>query len=122
MDAASASAARASALTHRLLAFSRRQSLDPKPVEIEGLIRSISDLIERAIDEKIDFKIALKGDLPAAMADPHQLESAILNLALNARDAMPDGGSLTIEASVAVFDDAQVATRPGLSPGRYLMV
>jgi signal transduction histidine kinase len=122
MDAASSSANRAAALTQRLLAFSRRQSLDPQPVEINGLIRSMSDLIERAIDEKIDFKIALADNLPAAIIDPHQLENAILNLALNARDAMPEGGHLTVETAFADLDQAHVAVRPGLSPGRYLMV
>jgi signal transduction histidine kinase len=122
MDAASASAGRAAALTQRLLAFSRRQSLDPRPVEINDLIRSMSDLIERAIDEKIDFKVALADDLPAAIIDPHQLENAILNLALNARDAMPDGGALTLETTLADLDQAHVASRPGLSPGSYLMI
>lgn len=122
MDVASASAARAAALTQRLLAFSRRQSLDPKPVEINGLIRSMSDLIERAIDETVDFKIVAAPALPAGLIDPHQLENAILNLALNARDAMPDGGALTVETSVIDLDDTHVATRPGLSAGRYVMV
>lgn len=122
MDAASASAGRAAALTQRLLAFSRRQSLDPKPVEINTLIQSMSDLIERAIDETIDFKVVLAPDLPSAMVDPHQLESAILNLAINARDAMPSGGPLTVETQVVDLDEAHVSTRPGLSPGRYLMV
>jgi signal transduction histidine kinase len=122
MDAASASAGRAAALTHRLLAFSRRQSLDPKPVEINGLIRSMFDLIEQGVDEKISFKVVLAPDLPFGIVDPHQLENAILNLALNARDAMPDGGDLTVETGVVDLDEAHVAIRPGLSPGRYLTV
>jgi signal transduction histidine kinase len=122
MDAALASAERATALTQRLLAFSRRQSLDPKPVEVNGLIQSMADLIEQAIDEKVDFKIVLAPDLPSALVDPHQLENAILNLALNARDAMPEGGDLTIETSVVDLDEAYTASRPGVSPGRYLMV
>lgn len=122
MDAASVSAGRAAALTQRLLAFSRRQTLDPKPVEINALIHSMSDLIERAIDETIDFKIVSASDLPLAMVDSHQLESAILNLAINARDAMPDGGALTVETRVLDLDEAYAAARPGLAPGRYLVV
>ena len=122
LDIASASAGRAAALTQRLLAFSRRQSLDPKPVEINGLIRSMSDLIERAIDERIDFEVVLAPDLPAGIVDTHQLENAILNLALNARDAMPDGGVLTVETSFVDLDEAHVARRPGISVGRYVMV
>jgi len=122
LDIASASAGRAAALTHRLLAFSRRQTLDPKPVEINGLIRSMSDLLERAVNEKIDFEVVLAPDLPAGIVDPHQLENAILNLALNARDAMPDGGVLTVETSLVDLDEAHIATRPGISPGRYVMV
>jgi signal transduction histidine kinase len=122
MDAATTAAGRAAALTHRLLAFSRRQTLDPKPVEINDLIRSMSPLIEQAVDERIDFKVVLAPDLPSGHIDPNQLENAILNLALNARDAMPDGGALTVETSLVDLDDAHVATRPGLSAGRYLMV
>ena len=122
LDVASASAGRAAALTQRLLAFSRRQSLDPKPVEINGLIRSMSELIERAVNEKIDFEVVLAPDLPAGIVDRHELENAILNLALNARDAMPDGGVLTVETSLVDLDEAHIATRPGISPGRYLMV
>jgi signal transduction histidine kinase len=122
MDAAAASGARAAALTHRLLAFARRQSLDPKPVEINGLIRSMSDLIEQAVDETIDFKLVLAPDLPFGNIDPNQLENAVLNLAINARDAMPAGGALTVETSVVTLDEAYVAARPGLSPGRYLVI
>ncbi len=122
MDAAAASAERAAALTQRLLAFSRRQSLDPKPVEINDLIRSMSDLIERAIDEKVEIRMVLSPELPCGVVDPHQLENAILNLSINARDAMPDGGVLTIETSVVDLGEAHIATRPGLTPGRYVLL
>jgi signal transduction histidine kinase len=122
MDTAAASTARAAALTHRLLAFARRQSLDPQPVEINSLIRSMSDLIERAVDETIEFRMVLAPDLPCGNIDANQLENAILNLALNARDAMPDGGALTIETGVIDLDQDHVATRPGLSPGRHLVI
>jgi signal transduction histidine kinase len=122
MDTASVAASRAAALTQRLLAFARRQSLDPKPADINALIEAMSDLIERAVDETIDFKLVLAPDLPSGVVDIHQLENAILNLALNARDAMPGGGVLTVETGVADLDAAQAAARPGLSPGRYLVI
>ncbi|NIJ20306.1 signal transduction histidine kinase [Sphingomonas naasensis] len=122
MDAATLSAERAAALTHRLLAFSRRQTLDPKPVAVNELIQSMANLVERAIDEKVDFSLALAADLPPGMIDPNQLENAILNLAINARDAMPDGGALTIETTLADLDETHVATRPGLALGRYVVV
>jgi signal transduction histidine kinase len=122
MDAAGAAAERAAALTQRLLAFSRRQPLDPKPVEINALIGAMAALIEQALNERIDFKLALSPDLPSGVIDPHQLENAILNLALNARDAMPDGGALTLETSLVDLDAAHVATRPGLTSGRYLAI
>ncbi|HEX4096809.1 MAG TPA: response regulator, partial [Caulobacteraceae bacterium] len=122
MDTASVAASRAAALTQRLLAFARRQSLDPKPADINALIEAMSDLIERAVDETIDFKLVLAPDLPSGVVDIHQLENAILNLALNARDAMPGGGVLTVETGVADLDAAQAAARTGLSPGRYLVI
>jgi signal transduction histidine kinase len=122
MDVASASAGRAAALTQRLLAFSRRQSLDPQPVEINGLIGSMSDLIERAINETIDLRLALAPDLPFGIVDSHQLENAILNLAINARDAMPEGGVLTIETRLAHLDQGKVGAGPAACPGRYVMV
>jgi signal transduction histidine kinase len=122
MTAASASAARAAAHTQRLQAFSRRQALAPRPVAINDLISSMSALIEQAIDETIDLNVVLAPDLPSGNIDPHQLENAILNLALNARDAMPGGGALTVQTGVVDLDNTHVAWRPGLSPGRYLMV
>ena len=122
MDAATTSAERAAALTQRLLAFSRRQSLDPQPLELNALIRSMSQLVEHALPERIDLALALADDLPTALADANQLENAILNLALNARDAMPAGGKLTIETNLADVDAAYVATRPGVSIGRFVTV
>ena len=122
LDTASASAARAASLTQRLLAFSRRQSLDPMPADINELIVSMSDLMDRAVNERIDLKLVLAPDLPAGVVDTHQLENAILNLVLNARDAMPEGGALTVETSTVDLDEAQAAARPGLSPGRYLVI
>ena len=122
LDTASASAARAASLTQRLLAFSRRQSLDPMPADINELIVSMADLMDRAVNERIDLKLVLAPDLPAGVVDTHQLENAILNLVLNARDAMPEGGALTVETSTVDLDEAQAAARPGLSPGRYLVI
>ncbi|HUO20986.1 MAG TPA: response regulator [Caulobacteraceae bacterium] len=117
MDAAYTSAGRAAALTQRLLAFSRKQSLDPQPTDINGLIGSMSELIKRAIDEKIDFRLRLTPELPAGMIDANQLENAILNLAINARDAMPDGGTLSIETSVVDMDELE-----GVAPRRFVKV
>ncbi|MCB8883667.1 PAS domain-containing protein [Acidisoma cellulosilytica] len=99
LDNAAKGAARAAALTQRLLAFSRRQPLDPKPVEVGRLLMGMSDLLTRAINESIAVHVPASGDLPHIEVDPHQLENAILNLAVNARDAMTEGGSLTIQAS-----------------------
>jgi len=122
MDAATSSAERAAALTQRLLAFSRRQSLDPKPLDLDALIRSMSPLVQHALPEDIALEIVTSAPLPAALADANQLENAILNLALNARDAMPDGGKLIIETGHAALDSAQVATRPDLPVGRFVTV
>lgn len=122
IDAASTSAGRAASLTHRLLAFSRRQSLDPRPLDINDLIRSMSPLVEHALPERIELVLAYGTDLPHALADANQLENAVLNLAINARDAMPDGGRLTIETSVVDVDATHSATRPGLPLGQLVQV
>lgn len=106
MDAASASAQRAAALTERLLAFSRRQSLDAKPLDANDLVTSLLDLLRRTVGERITVEVALDAD-SLLIADSNQLESAILNLSINARDAMPDGGRLRIETSVV--DEGDVA-------------
>ena len=90
------SANRAAALTHRLLAFARRQPLVPKPVDANQLVISLEDLLRRTIGEAIDLEIVASDRLWPTLCDPNQLESALLNLAINARDAMPDGGRLTI--------------------------
>ncbi|MBV8840497.1 MAG: PAS domain-containing protein, partial [Alphaproteobacteria bacterium] len=96
---AKASANRAAALTHRLLAFARRQPLDPKPVDVNELVASMEDLLRRTIGEQIELNIVARRGLWRTFCDPHQLESALLNLAINARDAMPEGGRLTIETT-----------------------
>ena len=121
MDAAAASANRAASLTARLLAFSRRQSLDSKPTDVNTLVRSLAELLHHTVNENIAIVIAT-GEVPAAVVDANQLENAILNLAINARDAMPGGGKLTIETSVVDLDETYSRTRPGISPGRYVVV
>jgi PAS domain S-box-containing protein len=92
------SAERASALTHRLLAFSRRQPLDPRPVQANALIMAMEPLLRRTVGESITLEFELQPDLWHTLCDPNQLDSAILNLAINARDAMPHGGTLTIRS------------------------
>lgn len=99
ISGAMTSANRAAALTHRLLAFSRRQPLDPKPVAANPLIGSMEDLLRRTLGESIALELRLADDLWPTLCDINQLESAILNLAINARDAMPQGGVLTIETA-----------------------
>jgi len=96
LDAAFQSGQRAAALTHRLLAFSRRQTLDSRPLDVAALVRSIEDLLRRTLGEQIELVIDMEPDLWSAVADDNQLESAILNLAINSRDAMASGGRLTI--------------------------
>jgi len=99
IDGGLQAASRAATLVQRLLAFARRQDLQPRPVAIPALLEGMSDMLARSLGPTIDVRIAVDPDLPAARVDPNQLELALLNLAINARDAMPDGGPLRIEAS-----------------------
>ncbi len=121
IDAAMTSANRAAALTHRLLAFARRQPLVPKSVDANQLVVSLEDLLRRTIGETIDLSIVAAGDLWSTLCDPNQLESALLNLAINARDAMPGGGKLTI-STANVRLDGGVADTPALEPGEYICI
>ena len=116
------SANRAAALTHRLLAFSRRQPLDPRPVDANRLVTSTEDLLRRTLGEKIRLEMVTAGGLWQTLCDPHQLESAILNLAINARDAMPDGGQLTIETCNAHLDSRYAASTRDVRPGQYVCI
>lgn len=120
--AAMASAQRAAALTHRLLAFARRQPLDPKAVNANQLISSMEDLLRRTIGPIHLLEFVTAGGLWTTRCDPNQLESAILNLAINARDAMPDGGKLTIETCNTHLDDAYVAAQRDVPPGQYICI
>lgn len=122
MDAAATSAQRAAGLTARLLAFSRRQSLDSRAMDVNKLVMSLEELLQRTMTEKIEVSIAASDDLPAGIGDANQLENAVLNLAINARDAMPDGGKLTIETRAVVLDDTYCGARPGVKPGRYVVI
>jgi signal transduction histidine kinase len=105
LDTALGSAERAAALTHRLLAFARRQPLDPQPLDIAAVLTATAQLITHALPEKITFRLDIADGLPHALADANQLENAVLNLAVNARDAMPAGGSLVVSAMVPKGDD-----------------
>jgi signal transduction histidine kinase len=121
INAAMTSANRAAALTHRLLAFARRQPLIPKSVDANQLVVSLEDLLRRTIGETIDLAILASDDLWGTLCDPNQLESALLNLAINARDAMPDGGKLTISTANARLDGVTADT-PALVPGDYIRI
>ena len=114
------SARRAAALTHRLLAFSRRQPLDPRAVEVNPLVMSMEDLLRRTLGERIALQMRLAEPLWLTRCDPNQLENAILNLAINSRDAMPDGGLLVIETRNALLDSQMVVRQIGVEPGPYV--
>jgi signal transduction histidine kinase/ActR/RegA family two-component response regulator len=122
MEASIASAQRAASLTARLLAFSRKQSLDARPLDINALVVSLEDLFRRTLTESIRLHVALGENLSLVVADSNQLESALLNLAINARDAMPNGGELTVETSMVELDEAHVAAEPGMQAGRYVAI
>jgi PAS domain S-box-containing protein len=115
-------ARRAASLTQRLLAFSRRQPLDPKPIDINSLVNGLSELVHRTLGETIAVETVLGADLWLVEADPNELEAAILNLAVNARDAMPDGGRLTIETSNAHIDEAHRSAHSEVLPGQYIAI
>ena len=116
---AQSSARRAAALTQRLLAFSRRQTLDPKPTNLNQLINGMEELIRRTAGPSIEVEVVGAGGIWATIVDPSQLESALLNLCINARDAMPDGGRMTIETANKWLDERAAKERE-LPPGQYV--
>ncbi len=117
--AAQGAARRAAALTHRLLAFSRRQTLDPKPTSVNRLVAGMEELIQRTVAPEIGVKAVAANGLWTTLVDPGQLENALLNLCINARDAMPDGGKITIETGNRWLDERMARDRD-LAPGQYV--
>jgi signal transduction histidine kinase/ActR/RegA family two-component response regulator len=115
-------ATRAATLTKRLLAFSRQSPLSPEVLGLNALVGGMSELLRRTLGEHIHLETVLAGGLWLTHVDPNQLENAVLNLAVNARDAMPEGGRLTIETSNAFLDEDYAAREIGVSPGQYVMV
>jgi len=122
IDAAHRSAGRAANLTARLLAFARRQALDPKPLDPNKLVAGVVDLLQRSLGERIAVETVLAAGAWWISADQNQLESAVLNLILNARDAMPQGGKLTIETGNVHLDDAYARASEQLAPGQYALI
>jgi signal transduction histidine kinase len=122
IDNARAGAMRAAALTKRLLAFSRLQPLDPRTTDINKCVTDMSEILRSALGERIAIETVLAGGLWRAFVDCPQLESAILNLAVNARDAMPNGGRLTIETLNTSLDHAYAAENAEVEPGQYVMI
>ena len=115
-------AERAATLTKRLLAFARQQPLNPTTIDVNRLLNGLSDFLRRALGEDVSLEIVGAGGVWPVEADPAELEAAILNLAVNARDAMPDGGKLTIETGNAYLDDAYCRRYPDVRPGQYVQV
>ncbi|MBE7197999.1 MAG: PAS domain S-box protein [Parafilimonas terrae] len=117
--AAQGAAKRAAALTHRLLAFSRRQTLDPKPTDVNRLVAGMEELVRRTVGPSVDVEVVAAGGLWPTLVDPSQLENALLNLCINARDAMPEGGRIVIETCNRWLDHRSAAER-NVEPGQYV--
>ena len=113
---------RAAGLTKQLLAFSRKQIIEPKKLDLNATIRDSERMLQRLIGEDIAFTTRLDPSLGEVMADPEQVHQVIMNLVVNARDAMPDGGKLDIDTTNVEVGDADAATHPDAKPGRYVMI
>jgi CHASE3 domain sensor protein len=122
LDAAINAAERAAVLTQRLLAFARQQPLAPQTIDANKMIGNMSDLLKSTLGEHIQIETVTAAGLWMVHADAQQLESAILNIAINARDAMPDGGKLTIETANAFLDEAYCRQNPEVEPGQFVMI
>jgi signal transduction histidine kinase len=115
-------ATRGAELTQRLLSFSRKQALRPETVDLNACVTGMTDMLRRTLGETIEIELILASGLSSSEVDPGQLESALLNLAVNARDAMPQGGRLTIETADIELDDDYAATQGDVTPGRYVQL
>ena len=122
LSAAGAAADRGARLTQQLLAFARRQPLAPQPTNVARLVRDLADLLRHSLGERITIELDIAAEPWNAKIDPGQLENAILNLAINARDAMPEGGTVTVEVSNATLDRRYAALHPDVTPGPYVLV
>lgn len=122
LDLARTGVSRAATLTQRMLAFARQQPLQIEAVDANRLVTGMSELLRRTLGETVQIETVLSGGLWRATADPAQLEAAVLNLAINARDAMPGGGTLTIETANAHLDDAYAAANVEVTPGQFVMI
>jgi signal transduction histidine kinase len=122
LDAATNATERAAILTQRLLAFARQQPLAPQPIDANKMIVNMSDLLHSTLGEKIRIETVAAAGLWTIHADAQQLENAILNIAINARDAMPDGGKVTIETANAFLDEAYCRQNPEVAPGQFVMI
>jgi signal transduction histidine kinase len=122
VEGASKATGRAAGLTHRLLAFARQQPLAPEPLNANKMIADMSELLRSTLGEHIQIETVTSAGLWMTHADIHQLESAVLNIAINARDAMPDGGKLTIETANAFLDEAYCRAHEEIEPGQFVMV
>ena len=122
IDQALRAAERGAALTHRLLAFSRQQMLVTRSVDFNRLIGDMDELLRRTLGEHVEIELKLAGDLWPALADSGQVENSLLNLAINARDAMPEGGKLTIETTNVHLDEDYASSNAEVTPGDYVMM
>jgi signal transduction histidine kinase len=115
-------AERGAELTSRLLSFARRQPLDPRPIDVNHLLRALEPLLKQSIEQDVDLQLISRAGLWTALVDPAQLEAAIINLSINARDAMPKGGKLTIEMANTSIDDAYATDHDEVAAGQYVMI
>jgi PAS domain S-box-containing protein len=122
IDNASEGAVRAATLTSRLLSFSRRQALDPKRLDLNEIVAATSELLRQTIPENVQIETVLAGGLWKVFVDPTQVENALLNLAVNARDAMPNGGKITMETCNSHLDDRYAKVHADVKPGQYVMI
>jgi CheY-like chemotaxis protein len=113
---------KASSLTHQLLAFSRKQPLAPEVLDLNEVVREAFELLRRTVGEDVEIETGLRPDCGSCMADPHQLQQVLLNLVVNARDAMPAGGVITIATGRTTFDAHAVRRKPGSTPGTYVTI